>query len=82
MGIWIWQLFLFLLIIKSTRKKALFASKNNGNFNFTLYSSDAVKYGGWLTMDAGDFNGDEKQDLMLGNFSVDTIFKASIDWEE
>jgi len=46
----------------------LFASKNNGNFNFTLYSSDAVKYGGWLTMDAGDFNGDEKQDLMLGNF--------------
>ena len=56
--------------------------KNNGNFNFTPYSLDVTKYGRWLTMDAGDFDGDGKFDLMLGNFSLmDPVFKASIDWK-
>jgi hypothetical protein len=33
-------------------------------------------------MDAGDFDGDGKPDLMLGNFSLmDPIFKAAIDWK-
>jgi hypothetical protein len=55
--------------------------KNNGNFNFTPYSVEATKYGRWLTMDAGDFDGDGKIDLALGNFSVAPgMFKSSIDW--
>jgi hypothetical protein len=56
--------------------------KNNGNFNFTPYTMDAVKYGRWLTMDVGDFDGDGKPDIMLGNFSLmDPIFKAGVDWK-
>ncbi len=56
--------------------------KNNGNFNFTPYSMDAAKYGRWLTMDVGDFDGDGKPDIMLGNFSLmDPIFKANVDWK-
>jgi len=62
---------------KKHPEKGFVYLQNNGNFNFTPYSSDAAKYGQWLTMDAGDFNGDKKQDLMLGDFSADTIFKAS-----
>ena len=55
--------------------------KNNGNYNFTPYSLEAAKYGRWLTMDAGDFNGDGKTDLMLGNFSIaPSISKSSVDW--
>jgi len=64
--------------------------KNNGKaasgergLNFTAYSLNAIKYGRWLTMDAGDFDGDGKTDLMLGNFSLmDPIFKASVDWKQ
>lgn len=56
--------------------------KNNGNFNFTPYSLEAAKYGRWLTMDAGDVDGDGKTDLMLGNFSlVGKMIPSKIDWK-
>ncbi len=56
--------------------------KNNGNFNFTPYTMDAVKYGRWLTMDVGDFDGDGKPDIMLGNFSLkDTAFNINLNHE-
>lgn len=67
---------------KSHPEEGFVYLKNNGNFNFTPYSLDAAKYGRWLTMDAGDFDGDGKIDLMLGNFSLmDPVFKATIDWK-
>jgi len=57
--------------------------KNEGDLKFQPYSLPEAKYGRWLTMDAGDFDGDGKPDLMLGNFSLmDPIFKASIDWKK
>ncbi len=55
--------------------------KNEGDFKFQPYSLPATKNGRWLTMDAGDFDGDGKIDLMLGNFSVaPPMFKTNIDW--
>ncbi|MBS1746711.1 MAG: VCBS repeat-containing protein [Bacteroidetes bacterium] len=55
--------------------------KNNGNFNFTPYSLNAAKYGRWLTMDASDFDGDGKIDLVLGNFSIiPSKLHSKINW--
>jgi FG-GAP-like repeat len=44
--------------------------ENAGNFNFTAYSFPEARWGRWLTMDAGDIDGDGKIDLVLGNFSI------------
>jgi hypothetical protein len=44
--------------------------ENEGNFNFRAYSFPEAKLGRWLTMDAGDIDGDGKIDLVLGNFSI------------
>ncbi|TKK66915.1 VCBS repeat-containing protein [Ilyomonas limi] len=56
---------------------------SQGSFNFQPYSLTAAKYGRWLTMDAGDWDGDGKTDLVLGNFSVaPALFKSAIDWSK
>lgn len=54
---------------------------NQHSFLFKPYSIEATKYGRWLTMDAGDIDGDGKIDLVLGNFSIaPSMFKSSVDW--
>lgn len=55
--------------------------KNDSDFKFQPYSFPAAKLGRWLTMDAGDYNGDGKIDLVLGNFSVaPSVSKSQVDW--
>ena len=44
--------------------------ENEGGFNYRPYSFPGAKSGRWLTMDAGDIDGDGKIDLVLGNFSL------------
>jgi hypothetical protein len=39
-------------------------------FNFQPYSFPAARSGRWLTMDAGDIDGDGRLDIVLGNFSL------------
>lgn len=55
--------------------------RNDGNYSFKPYSMEAIKNGRWLTMDAGDIDGDGKIDLVLGNFSVvPSLSKPQVDW--
>ena len=57
--------------------------ENKGDFHFTPYSIPQAGMGRWLTMDAGDLDGDGKTDLILGNFSATpSQYKHSIDWKQ
>ncbi len=56
--------------------------ENEGNYQFQPFSILQTQAGRWLTMDAGDINGDGKIDLVLGNFSMGSgIAKPSKDWK-
>lgn len=57
--------------------------ENTGNFNFKAYSSPETQKGRWLTMDAGDVDGDGYPDLILGNFSIGpAMMKNANDWKK
>lgn len=57
--------------------------KNNGNFDFQPYSFPQADLGRWLTMDAGDIDGDGKIDIILGNFSIGPVMmKHAVNWKK
>lgn len=57
--------------------------ENRGNFDFYPYSFDDSKLGRWLTMDAGDIDGDGLTDIILGNFSQRGVStRAGVDWKK
>lgn len=57
--------------------------KNMGDFNFQPYTIPEADEGRWLTMDAGDIDGDGKTDLILGNFSIGPVMmKHRVDWKQ
>lgn len=43
---------------------------NRGDLHFEPWTIPGTDAGRWLSMDAGDINGDGKTDLILGNFSM------------
>ena len=52
--------------------------QNNGNGNYTAFNPPAeINFESILTMDSGDFNGDGKQDIFIGNALTDKAFKGS-----
>lgn len=56
--------------------------ENKGNLQFSPYSIPQTQTGRWLTMDAGDIDGDGKIDLILGNFSIGPTMFNKTDWEK
>lgn len=57
--------------------------ENKGNWKFTPRTVEAAKKGRWLTMDAGDIDGDNKIDIVLGNFSIrPSSTPPKYDWQK
>ncbi|WP_018615160.1 FG-GAP-like repeat-containing protein [Segetibacter koreensis] len=57
--------------------------ENKGRLTFSASSLPQTQLGRWLTMDAGDLDGDGKIDLVLGNFIIaPTMLKSSTDWRK
>jgi hypothetical protein len=50
-------------------EEALLYFENTGNLSFKPYKIKGYQLGRWLTMDAGDIDGDGDEDVVLGNFS-------------
>jgi hypothetical protein len=60
---------------KNSPQESFIFWKNNGDLKFTAYSFPEATSGRWLTMDAGDADGDGDIDVVLGNakFTVGAI---------
>jgi len=53
-------------------------------FDFKPHAVPISKYGRWYSMDVGDYNGDGKPDIILGNYATGYLFQANFkpNWEE
>lgn len=68
---------------KNSPEEGFVYLKNEGGFTFKPYSLPAATSGRWLTMDAGDIDGDGDIDLVLGNFFIGpVIVKSKTDWSK
>jgi len=57
--------------------------ENKGDLQFDPMSSPKLEVGRWITMDAGDMDGDGWTDIVLGNFVQPSEFSnPEIDWAE
>ena len=57
--------------------------ENLGGGDFKPYSLPQTQRGKWLTMDAGDVDGDGRVDIVLGNFSFFApVTKAGVDFKK
>lgn len=57
--------------------------ENRGGLAFKPYGLPAGEVGRWLTMDAGDIDGDGRIDLVLGNFSEGPVLsRGKVDWKK
>ncbi|MDQ6814707.1 MAG: FG-GAP-like repeat-containing protein [Bacteroidota bacterium] len=68
---------------KNNPEEGFIYLENKGDNKFDPYTLPGSEIGRWLTMDAGDINGDGKIDLVLGNFTIGpSLIKSKVDWKK
>ncbi|MES1216812.1 MAG: VCBS repeat-containing protein [Bacteroidota bacterium] len=66
-----------LIVVGEWMPVTVFKNKNGKLVNSTSEYFDKLYLGWWNKIVVGDFNGDNKPDLMIGNMGLNTQFKAS-----
>ena len=57
--------------------------EHTGVMDFKPHTALTAQYGRWMTMDAGDVDGDGRVDIVLGNFSLGpSLLKSATDWKK
>jgi len=66
----------------SDKRESFAYLQNTGGLRFEAYTSDALNRGRWVTLDAGDLDGDEDIDIILGAGHVQMGMLAYLDmWQ-
>ncbi|MGC4039135.1 MAG: VCBS repeat-containing protein [Chitinophagaceae bacterium] len=66
-----------LVVVGEWMPVTIFSNKNGKLVNSTLQYLDKTYSGWWNKITVGDFNGDNKPDLVIGNMGLNTQFSAS-----
>jgi hypothetical protein len=67
---------------KNSPEEGFVYFENKGN-TFQPYTFLQNRMGRWLTMDAGDLDGDGRTDLVLGNFAVGpAVLRSAFNWRQ
>jgi hypothetical protein len=62
---------------KNRPQEAMMYLENKGKFQFTPYVMPLSGKGNWITMDAGDIDGDGYDDIVAGNFDLRKVRRGS-----
>ena len=67
--------------VRQPQESFVYLDNRGGKF-FPLSIPESIT-GRWLTMDAGDWDGDGRIDIVLGNFSkAPTMIRSATDWSQ
>lgn len=64
--------------LKNNPAEACIYFEQTGPFTFKPHAIPVSRYGRWFTMDVGDYNGDGKPDVILGNFSTGYVIQPDL----
>jgi hypothetical protein len=68
----------FFADMKNNPAESFIYFEHDKPFSYKPHAIPVSKYGRWMSMDVGDFNGDGKPDIVLGNYSSGFMFQKGL----